>query len=446
MKGAIMNDVILHAFDWRYVDIADNAEKIAWFGYGAVLIPPPLYSKNDESGKEWWQRYQPKDYRILRSFLGNKADLERVIAALHSNGVRVYADIVFNHMANEYRPDRYNFPGDAELQRYNREREQFEKDRLYGNLDVGLFSPWDFNKDGNIENWLDAHESTEHSLSGLPDLDLNQWVIDQQQTCLRVLNRMQIDGYRVDAIKHLPESHIKSVFETADMAGKFVFGEALTSNDQEERVFLWPLFYDTGISFYDFPLHETLRRTFSPSGSMRELVDPAALGQALPWSRAVTFSVTHDMPNNDGFRGVMLQKQDEYLVNAYLMGRDGGVPLVYSDNNQSAWKYPEDRDRWVNSWMREDITAMIRFHNAVHGMQQHSLFEDDGFIVFARGDCGIVAINKTDLWQHPTIWTWGMRQGAYRCQIHGYVMDVSGDYFTFDIPPREAQMWLCTGI
>ncbi len=89
---------------------------------------------------------------------------------------------------------------------------------------------------------------------------------------------------------------------------------------------------------------------------------------------------------------------------------------------------------------------MIRFHNAVHGMQQHSLFEDDGFIVFARGDCGIVAINKTDLWQHPTIWTWGMRQGAYRCQIHGYVMDVSGDYFTFDIPPREAQMWLCTGI
>ena len=159
-----MNDVILHAFDWRYTDIADNAEKIARLGYGAVLVPPLLYSKSDESGKEWWQRYQPKDYRILRSFLGNKADLERAIAALHSSGVRVYADIVFNHMANENRPDRYNFPGDAELQRYIRERELFEKDRLYGDLDVGLFSPWDFNKDGNIENWLDSHESTEHSL------------------------------------------------------------------------------------------------------------------------------------------------------------------------------------------------------------------------------------------------------------------------------------------
>ncbi len=359
--------------------------------------------------------------------------------------MRVYADIVFNHMANENRPDCGNFPGDAELQRYKLEREEFEKDRLYGSLDDGLFSPWDFNMDGNIQNWMDLHEATEHSLCGLPDLDINQWVIDQQRACLHALNRMQIDGYRIDAIKHLPEYHIRSVFETADMAGKYRFGEALTSNDKEEGAFLWPLFDNTCISFYDFPLHETLRRTFSPSGSMRELVDPAAFRQALPWGRAVTFSVTHDMPNNDGFRGVMLQPQDEYLANAYLMGRDGGVPLVYSDNNQSAGKYPEDRNRWANSWMREDITAMIRFHNAVHGMPQRSLFEDDGFIVFARGDRGMVAINKTNHWQHPTIWTWGLHQGAYRCQIHGHEMDVTGDHFTFAIPPREAQMWLYAG-
>src|SRR4030066_616225 len=242
IQGAIVNDVILHAFDWPYADIVNNSEKIAGLGYGAVLIPPPLYSQNDESGKEWWQRYQPKDYRILRSFLGNKADLERAITALHANVVRVYADIVFNHMANENRPECGNFPGDAELQRYKLEREEFEKDRLYGSLDDGLFSPWDFNMDGNIQNWLDLHEATENSLCGLPDLDINQWVINQQGACLHALNGMKIDGYRIDAIKHLPEYHIKSVFETADMAGKYRFGEALTSNDKEEGAFLWPFF------------------------------------------------------------------------------------------------------------------------------------------------------------------------------------------------------------
>jgi len=438
-----MRDVILHAFDWRYNDIAENAEKIAGVGYGAVLIPPPLYSLSDESGKEWWQRYQPKDYRVLRSFLGNKAGLERAVAALHNNGVRVYADIVFNHMANENRPDRYNFPGEAELRNYRQEREAFEEDRLYGKLDDGLFSPQDFNKDGNIQDWLNIHEATEHSLSGLPDLDINQWVIDQQRECLHTLNGMGFDGYRIDAVKHLPQDHILRVFETVEMDGRFLFGESLTSNDTEEGLFLWPLFRDTDLSFYDFPLHETLRRTFSPAGSMRELVDPAAYGQALPRFRAVTFGVTHDMPNNDGFRGVMLQAQDEYLANVYLMGRDGGVPLVYSDNNQSAARYPEDRNRWADSWLREDIAAMIRFHNAVHGMPQRPLFEHDGFLVFARGDRGIVAINKSGQWQHPAIRTRGLRHGAYRCQIHGHEMQVSGECFTFAIPPRQAQMWVC---
>lgn len=438
-----MNDVILHTFDWHYRDITENAGRIAGVGYGAVLIPPPLYS--DESGTEWWQRYQPKDYRVLRSFLGNRADLEKMIAALHGNGVRVYVDIVFNHMANEDRPDRFNFPGETELKRYRQERGSFEKDRLYGNLDEGLFSPWDFNPYGAIQNWLDPFQSTEYSLSGLPDLDLNQWVIDQQRKCLRELNTMGVDGYRVDAVKHLPEAHIRNVFETEEMAGKYLFGEALTSNDNEERVFLWPLFDKSNLSFYDFPLHETLRRTFSPTGSLRELVDPAAFGQALPRWRALTFSVTHDMPNNDGFRGVMLQPQDEYLANVYLMGRDGGVPMVYSDHNQSATRYPEDRNRWANSWNREDIVAMLRFHNAVHGQLQYSLFEDDGFLVFARGEKGIVAINKTDVWQHPMIATDRLLHGSYRCQIHGYQMDLNGDGFRFAIPPREAQMWLLGG-
>lgn len=437
-----MNNVILHAFDWHSTDIANNAAKIAELGYGAVLIPPPLYSQSDASGNAWWQRYQPKDYRIVRSFLGNKADIERAITALHNHGVRVYADIVFNHMANENRQDRFNFPGNNELQHYQQAHEDFEKDCLYGNLAEGLFSPWDFNPGGNIQNWMDRHESEECSLSGLPDLDLNAWVIEQQRHCLKALNALGFDGYRIDAIKHLPEEHIRQVFETDDMAGKFLFGEALTANDSEENIFLWPLFHKTHLSFYDFPLHETLRRAFSPNGSLRELVDPAAYGQALSAWRAVTFAVTHDMPNNAGFRGVMLQAQDEYLANVYLTGRDGGVPMIYSDGNQSAAQYPEDHNRWAQTWQRTDIAAMLRFHNAVHGLAQHTLIEADGFLIFARGDRGIIAINKTAYWQHAPIMTDVLRKGRYHCQLHGYDMQLTDEPLTLAIPPREAQMWL----
>lgn len=442
-----MTDVILHAFDWRTADITQQAAKIAELGYGAVLIPPPLYSRADEAGNAWWQRYQPKDYRIIRSFLGNKAELQEAIAALHQYGVRVYADVVFNHMANEDRVDRFYFPGQTALEAYQQPEQQFASDLLYGDLSVGLFSPTDFNPHGNIQNWMDRYQSVEFSLSGLPDLDLNPWVIEQQRLCLKALNAMGFDGYRIDAIKHLPDEHIHQVFETEEMLGKFIFGEALTNNDAEEGLFLWPVFQKTKLAFYDFPLHETLRRAFGLGGSLRELVDPSAFGQALDKWRSVTFSVTHDMPNNAGFRGVMLQPHDEYLANVYLLGRDGGVPMVYSDGNQSAEHFPEDYNRWANAWIRNDITAMLRFHNAVLGLTQSSLVEHDGFRVFARGDQGMVAINKTADWQHPVFNISSMRPGNYRCQLHGHEMHVRGEQaFKLVIPPRTAQMWLYTDI
>lgn len=440
-----MRDVILHAFNWPCSAVAARARAIAASGYGAVLLPPPLYS--DEHGADWWQRYQPKDYRVVRSFLGDKAELMQAIEALHDEGVRVYTDLVFNHMANEKgrRDDPFNFPGEAELARYRRERTSFERDRLYGDLDVGLFSPWDFNPDGDIHNWNDLHESQEHRLSGLPDLDLSDWVIEQQRSCLLALNDLGFDGYRIDAIKHLPREHILRVFQIPEMTGEFVFGEALTANDGEENLFLWPLVDSTGISFYDFPLHETLRRVFSPAGSMRELVDPAACRQALPWHRGVTFSITHDIPYNDGFRWQMLDPRDEFLANAYILGRDGGVPLVFSDHNESADRHGSDRDRWNEAWRRADTVAMVAYHNAVHGTRQRPLFEHDGFIVFARGEGGIVAINKTAEWQHPRLWTFGLHHGRYRCLLHGNDMQVAGDHLELAIPPRQAQMWLHQG-
>jgi alpha-amylase len=129
-----MRNVTLHAFNWRYTEILNNLETIREAGYGAILLPPVLYS--DPKGDQWWQRYQPKDYRVLLSYLGGKRDLERLIQACHSGTphIQVYADLVINHMANEARADRLNFPGEAELAHYKQEAALFAENRLYGDL------------------------------------------------------------------------------------------------------------------------------------------------------------------------------------------------------------------------------------------------------------------------------------------------------------------------
>jgi alpha-amylase len=438
-----VRDAILHAFNWRYDLVEARAAEIAALGYGAVLFPPPLYS--DEQGPAWWQRYQPKDYRVVRSFLGDRPALERALAALRAHGVRAFADVVFNHMANEQgqRADPLHFPGAAALARYRAERAAFERDRLYGDLDAGLFSPpFDFNFQEDIDAWGDQHETTEHWLSGLPDLELNDWVIGQQRACLRALRGLGFDGFRIDAIKHLPAEHIRRVFEAGDLEGCFVFGEALTTTEDEDRLFLWPLLEQTRASFYDFPLHATLRRALAPGGSLRELSDPEASGRALPRWRAVTFTVTHDIPLNDGFRGQLLDPRDEVLAYAYVLGRDGGVPLVYSDQDESAARHPADRGRWAEAWRRPDLAAMLAFHGAVHGAPQRALVEEDGVLVFARGAAGLVALNKTGSWQRASFHTAGLRPGRWRCRLHGHDLEVAGDRLELWIPPREAQLWL----
>jgi alpha-amylase len=441
-----MRTVTLHAFNWQYQDIIDNLPAIREAGYGAILIPPPLYS--DPRGDAWWQRYQPKDYRVLLSHLGGKSELEALIAACHgsSPNLRVYADLVINHMANEAREDRLNFPGETELERYRQDPETYEKNRLYGDLSEGLFSPWDFNQAGEIEGheWGDRGAVQYQNLSGLPDLQDSDWVLEQQHKMVDALVEMGFDGFRVDAIKHITERMVDNLADSPAFRDKFWFGEVLTGSDHDEQVFLRPFLGETWMSAYDFPLLTTIREAFGFGGSLKSLVDPGAYGNALPWHRAVTFVVTHDIPHNDGFRYGILDRQDEHLAYAYVLGRDGGVPLIYSDHNES--HYEVDRDRWFDAYKRPDIAAMIQFHNAVHGEAMVPLYESDMLLIFRRGDRGIVAINKGSSNQWAKFSTWGLKNpSTYQDLIHGYEMTLSGNQFTLFVPPRTAQMWLARG-
>ena len=57
---------------------------------------------------------------------------------------------------------------------------------------------------------------------------------------------------------------------------------------------------------YGFPLLNTIKRAFGFGQSINQLVDPYAYGQALYPFRALTMPITHDIPNNSGFRYLLL--------------------------------------------------------------------------------------------------------------------------------------------
>lgn len=439
-------EVALHAFNWPYATVEARAAEIAERGYRAVLVAPPLRSQ----GSAWWARYQPQDYRVIDHPLGDTESFVRMQQALRDAGVRLYADIVLNHMANEsgWRSD-LNYPGSAVLAAYAADPARYARLRLFGDLRWNFLSQPDFGPSvciddydnvWKVQNWRLCGDAPD---VGLPDLVANDWVVAQQQQYLRSLKALGVTGFRIDAAKHMSNAHLNRVLTPDIRSGVHVFGEIIVSGgagDSGYDRFLAPYLAETGHSAYDFPLFESIRRALRFGGSMNQLVDPGAYGQALPGSRAVTFAVTHDIPNNGIFRYLILDPVDERLAYAYLLGRDGGMPLVYTDQNESG------DGRWTEAWQRADLAAMIRFHNAAHGSDMRVLSHSDCHLLFRRGDRGLVGINKcggsVDAWVDMAgSATWWYAN--YRDVLDpSSVVNVQSRWHRFVLPPRQARLWL----
>lgn len=440
-------DTVLHAFNWKYSDITNQAKQIAQAGYKKVLISPPLKS----TGDQWWARYQPQDIRLIDSPVGNKEDLQALIAALKAEGVDVYADIVLNHMANEsWKRSDLNYPGSELLTQYSQNMEYMNRQKLFGDLSLGQFSANDFHPAGCITDWGNPGHVQYWRLcggngdTGLPDLDPNAWVVGQQRLYLQALKDMGIKGFRVDAVKHMSNYQISQVFTPEITAGMHVFGEVITSGGKgsnDYHSFLEPYLNDTNHSAYDFPLFASIRDAFSYSGSMSKLHDPQAYGQALPNDRAITFTITHDIPTNDGFRYQIMDPTNEKLAYAYILGKDGGTPLIYSD----ALSADEDNDngRWKNVWNRSDMVSMISFHNTMQGKSMETLYSDQCLLIFKRDKQGLVAINKCGEERSYTIDTYNVEFNwymPYQDKLSNHSETITSRYHTLSVPARTARM------
>lgn len=399
-------DVILHAFDWQYAYVTEMAEKISQLGYKTVLVSPPMKSKALEGGTQWWQRYQPQDYRVIDNQLGDTNDFITMVQTLKDHGLRVYADVVFNHMANEskIRTD-LDYPNALDMQSYYNDWDYYQSVKLFGDLSQPLFDENDFVEAFGIEDWKDKWQVQNGRITagredpGLPTLRDNKHVVASQQAYLKALKKIGVQGFRIDAAKHMTLEHLRKVWTKEIMEGVHIFGEIITdggATKEEYELFLQPYLECTKLGAYDFPLFNTVFEAFQEKGDMCSLINPYSFGQALSNTRAITFAITHDIPNNDVFQDLIMQEEREWLAYSYILGRDGGVPLIYTDLDTSGIEDKQGQPRWQNSWKDPRMVKMIAFHNHVHGEPMARILGDEDYLIFSRGDKGIVAINKSD--------------------------------------------------
>ncbi len=177
-------EIILHCFQWKLVDIILQLQEIKDSGYTAIQISPIQPTK--DNGNEWWKLYQPLGFMIGNSQIGTKADLILLCEKAHACGLKIIADVILDHVADDNTGRLIPHPlVDKEL------------------LDNKFF----WKQRTNINDWNNRNEVVSYCY-GLPVLQLNNY--DLQDIIIRFLNELidcGVSGFRIDSGKSiaLPE-------------------------------------------------------------------------------------------------------------------------------------------------------------------------------------------------------------------------------------------------
>ena len=180
---------IVHLFEWKFNDIADECERfLAPNGYAGVQVSP-VNENAIVSNRPWYERYQPISYKIITRS-GNETGFKTMVNRCNAVGIRIYVDVVVNHMA----------AGNGIIIGTGGSR----ADVANRNYSAVPYDRSDFHTSCAINNYNDAYQVRNCELVGLPDL--NQGKDKVRQKVLEFLNRLVelgVAGFRFDAAKHM---------------------------------------------------------------------------------------------------------------------------------------------------------------------------------------------------------------------------------------------------
>ncbi|WP_327298043.1 MULTISPECIES: alpha-amylase family protein [unclassified Streptomyces] len=354
-------------FERPYTDVGKICtDSLGPAGYGYVEVSP---ATEHIAGSQWWTSYQPVSYRITGR-LGDADAFQGMVSACHAAGVKVIADAVINHMSagsgtgtggTQY--SKYNYPG--------------------------TYSDPDFHtcrKD--ITDYTNRENVQTCELVGLADLDTgSDYVRSTVAGYLTGLRKMGVDGFRIDAAKHMAAADLQAIRSKMADPGFWV-SEVIYGSGEAVQ----PEEY-TGLGDVDeFRYGTHLKSAFQGGdlGSLQNVADGK-----LPGDKATTFVDDWDTERNGST--LSYKDGDTYkLANAFMLAFPYGSPNVFSGYEWSDKDAgpPSGSDGWTNMHADPEITGMVGFHNAVGDAAVTDWWSQGSAIAFGRGAKGYVALNN----------------------------------------------------
>ncbi|WP_406412393.1 alpha-amylase family glycosyl hydrolase [Streptomyces halstedii] len=370
-------DVTAVMFEWKFDSVAKACTgSLGPAGYGYVQVSPP---QEHIQGGQWWTSYQPVSYKIAGR-LGDRTSFANMVSTCHGAGVKVVADSVINHMSagsgtgtggSSY--TKYDYPG--------------------------LYSVNDMNDcQSEITNYGDRANVQNCELVGLADLDTGEeYVRGKIAGYLNDLLSLGVDGFRIDAAKHMPAQdlgNIKSRLSNPNAYWKqeaiYGAGEAVSPTE----------YLGTG-DVQEFRYARSLKQTFL-NENLANLKNFGEGWGFMESGRSAVFVDNHDTERN-GETLTYKNGANYTLASVFMLAYPYGSPDVHSGYEWSDKDAGPPNGGQVNAcysdgWKCQhawtEISSMVGFRNAARGQGVTDWWDDGGDrIAFGRGSKAYVAIN-----------------------------------------------------
>jgi len=441
-------DTSVQMFRWKWNDIAKECTN--WLGpqgFGAVQVSPPQASA---SLGAWWDVYQPVNFVSLKSNMGTEAEFQAMVNTCHAAKVRVYVDVVVNHLAagSGTATDGSTWNSSSLAYPY------FGSSDFHPACDI---ASGDYGSPGNRSNVVNCR------LSGLPDLKTDgAYVQGQVKNYLTKLINLGVDGFRFDAAKHMWASDLTAILN----------GVTHTTTSGETLWVTQEVIPDSNVVRSDYYTNGTLNE-FQFSYAMKAVFrneNGANLSQIrsimgtpgnwggtwgfVPSDKATVFVNNWDTERNGSslvasnyVSGATNDTQGTKrydLANIFMLAWPYGSAQLHSGFRFTSYDQappsaspfdasgnPLINQSWdfIHRW--SDIANMVAFRAATSGQGVDYFTNGTGNqIAFGRGAKGFVAINNENAAWNAALQT-ALPAGTYCNVVHG-VLNASGTACTSD--------------
>lgn len=378
------NGVMIQYFEWNlpadkkhWKRLADDAEHLKDIGINAVWIPPATKGTSDlDVGYGAYDLYDLGEFDqkgTVATKYGTKEELITAIEALHEREISVYLDAVMNHKAGADETERFmvqevdpNDRNKAISDPY--EIEGWTKFNFDGRNNKYSDFKWhwyhfngtDYNNinqktaiykmTGDGKNWDqgvdDENGNYDYLMFANIDYERGDVVEEMKRWGVWVANELNLDGFRLDAIKHINNTFIEEFLkEVRRVRGEdfYAVGEYWKGDLGSIVEYLDNVNYQADL--FDVPLHFNFF-TASKNGSAYDLRE--VFNNSLVINKKL-FSVTF-VDNHDSQWGSSLESQIDswFKPLAYaliLLIADGYPCIFYGDYYGVGGK--ESPHRWV---------------------------------------------------------------------------------------------------